>query len=112
MTLERSVELLSYGTRMPDFCDSFNEIDEACEIACQAIKEKIERDNPKSLKFENLRRFINRPVFIVDGSVRCWTILISITNDFARFKCNDSGVYLTKEGCGVTWFPYEYEVKR
>lgn len=112
MTTERAVNLLKYGCRMPDFCDAFSDIDESCEIACHAIQENIERENPKSIPYKNLKNFVHRPIFIVDGNVRCWTILVSVNDDFAHFvESEDCGVRLISEGCGITWFAYEHEPK-
>lgn len=112
MTLNRAIECLKTGSKMPDYYVSNDEVDEACEIACQAMREKIERENPKPIPYENLKNFIHRPVFIVDGNVRCWTICNRVSKDFAHFsesvKC---GVHLMKEDCGVSWFAYEFEPK-
>lgn len=66
MTTGRAVNLLKYGRRMPDFCDAFSDIDEACEIACHAIQEKIERDNPKPLTWDEMKRLNEVPVYILD----------------------------------------------
>lgn len=112
MTLSFVLKLLSYGRQMPDFCSSFDEIDESCKIACQAIRENMERANPNPIPYNDLKHFIHRPVFIVDGNVRCWTILVSINCGFAHFvESENCGVRLMMEGCGITWFPYEFEPK-
>lgn len=112
MTLNRALELFKMGCKMINSCSYFCEIEAACEVACQALQEKIERENSKPIPYENLKNFIHRPVFIVDGNVRCWTICDRVSKDFAHFsesvKC---GVYLMKEGCGVSWFAYEFEPK-
>ena len=86
--------------------------DEAKALAMVALAEKIERDNPKPIAYKNLKNFVHRPVFIVDGNVRCWTILVSVNDDFAHFvESEDCGVRLMREGCCITWFAYEHEPK-
>ena len=111
MTIEHALASFESGFPHPDFALT-KEGNEAYEIACQAMREKIERENPKPIPYENLKNFIHRPVFIVDGNVRCWTICDRVSKDFAHFsedvKC---GVHLMKEGCGVSWFAYEFEPK-
>lgn len=106
MTLERALEILSNSeTRV-----NINEPNEAIHIACNALAEKIERENPKPIPYKNLKNFVHRPIFIVDGNVRCWTILVSVNDDFAHFvESEDCGVRLMSEGCGITWFAYEHE---
>lgn len=116
MTTERAVKLLSYGSRMPDFCDSFDEIDDVCEIACQALREKIERDNPKPLTWEEMKQMNEEPVYIVDllGEGRTgWHIL--------SWDYRKSGQYLVlssrhcngflSEEYGETWVCYKYKPK-
>ena len=111
MTTEHALRSFESGFSHPDFALT-QEGNEAYEIACQAMREKIERENSKPIPYENLKNFIHRPVFIVDGNVRCWTICDRVSKDFAHFsesvKC---GVHLMKEGCGVSWFAYEFEPK-
>lgn len=112
MTIEHAVKLLKYGSRMPDFCASFNCIDEACEIACQSLLEKIESEKPKPIPYKKLDEFVYRPVFIVYGGIKMWTILNSINETSAHFsQSSDFGVYLKKNKCGITWFAYEREPK-
>lgn len=86
--------------------------DEAKALAMVAIGEKIERENPKPIAYKNLKKFFRRPIFIVDGNVRCWTILVSVNDDFAHFlESEDCGVRLMSEGYCITWFAYEHEPK-
>lgn len=75
MTTERAVNLLKYGCRMPDFCDAFSDIDEACEIACHAIQEKIERENPKPLTFDELMNMKGEPVWLYDYGIYHWALV-------------------------------------
>lgn len=86
--------------------------DDAKSLAMVALLEKIEMENPKPIVYKNLKNFVRHPVFIVDGNVRCWTILVSVNDDFAHFmESGDCGVRLMSEGCGITWFAYAHEPK-
>lgn len=44
MTLEYAIKCLETGSKFPGFYASEQEIDEACAIACAAIREKMERE--------------------------------------------------------------------
>lgn len=41
MTAERAIELLSSGTRMPDVAHTVDEMDEACRMACDALRAQL-----------------------------------------------------------------------
>ena len=112
MNTERAIELLKMGCRMPSFCSYFHEIDEACEIACQALQEKIERESQEHIPYRDLEKFIYRPVFIVYSGIKMWTILNSVGETSAHFsQSSDFGIYLAKDRCGISWFAYEFEPK-
>lgn len=115
MTLERSVKLLSYGSRMPDF-GSFDEIDKVCEIARQAIREKIERDNPQPLSWDELKQMNEVPVYIIDlydEGREGWYILSWDHRSSCQYlvlssrHCNG---FLSDE-YGESWVAYKHEPK-
>ena len=65
-------------------------------------------DNPLTL--EELRGRIGKPVFIIDGNVRTWTILESMNSDFAHFvESSKCSVRLPIEGINEVWIPYARE---
>lgn len=111
MTTEHALASFESGFSAPDF-NLTQEGNKAYEIAYQAMREKNERENPKPIPYENLKDFIHRPVFIVYGSIRCWTICDFVSDDFADF-CESSsfGLILYKETYCSDWFPYEFEPK-
>lgn len=86
--------------------------DDAKVLAMVALIEKIERENPKPIPYKNLEEFVYRPVFIVYGGIKMWTVLNSVSETSAHFsQSSDFGVYLAKNRCGITWFAYEHEPK-
>lgn len=87
-------------------------IEPIVSLVCDYVYDEANRELPDPIPYENLKHFVKRPVFIVDGNVRCWTICNRVGKEFACFSESvNCGVYLMKEGCGVTWFPYEFEPK-
>lgn len=89
-----------------------NCIEPIVSTICDCIYNQSKNNCCEPIPYKNLNNFIHRPVFIVDGNVRCWTILVSVNDDFAHFvESENCGVRLMSEGCGVTWFVYEHEPK-
>jgi len=73
---------------------------------------RIKPEN-KPLTLEQLRQKIGKPVFIVDGNVRTWTILERLTHNLAVFtESSRCTVWFPIAGINIAWFPYDYESKR
>mgnify|MGYP005784312565 CR=1 FL=1 len=113
MTLSRVLKLLSMGRNMPDFC-SFNEIDEVCDIAYEAIKEKINREYPTPLTWDKMKQMNEQPVYVIDlrGEGRTgWYIL---SWDYRR---SGQHLVLSSRYCygflsdeyGVSWVAYKHK---
>lgn len=89
-----------------------NSIEPIVSIICDCIHNQSKNNCCEPIPYENLNSFVNRPVFIVYGGIKMWTILNSINETSAHFsQSSDFGVYLEKDKCGIKWFAYEREPK-
>lgn len=113
MTTEHALASFESGFSHPDFALT-TEGAEAYEIACQAMREKIERENPNPITWEEMKQMNEEPVYIVDllGEGRTgWHIL--------SWDYRKSGQYLVlssrhcngflSEEYGETWVCYKYK---
>lgn len=113
MELEYAIKCLETGTKMPDFYASNEDVDEACKIACEAIKEKMERDNPQPLAEDEFHEMDGNPVWIQN--------LEQPEKSQWRLCHWDRGKYLVLQGIcvqgyvmeeyGKAWIAYKYKPK-
>lgn len=118
--LEYAIKCLETGTKMPDFYASNEDVDEACKIACEAIKEKVERNNPQPLAEDELRGMEGQPVWIHTFSsknkktyISEWALVASAGQSFVTFaRCRAHGrIERMFSEYGKTWIAYKYKPK-
>lgn len=118
MTTEHALRSFESGFSHPDFALT-TEGAEAYEIACQAMREKIERENPKPLTLDELRNMNGKPVWIEKKysdlesyfGIVCLSFnqeyvmsFIAVTQGYAMLKVHFSEY-------GATWLAYKYKPK-
>lgn len=120
MTLSRVLKLLSMGRNMPDF-GSFDEIDKACDVACEAIKEKIERERPYPINIEELKAMANKPILFVNiigdhkGFTCAWVLMFGYEKSNGNFlfinSVGNQHIYNERD-YGETWLAYKTEMEK
>lgn len=83
---------------------------EMFEIAAAALREKAERENPKPLTLEELRKQEGCPVFLVieNIDIQRWAIVDFSGDERTSFQ---NGVRLSNEVYGITWSAYRHKPK-
>lgn len=83
--IERAIAILETGSEMPNIPHTFDDVDKACKLAVQALKEKLDREKPKALSIEQLRGMDGEPVWVDNGftSMICGLVTLLWTDTTA-----------------------------
>lgn len=104
-----------------DYCgENIEKFIEAGRLAIQALKEKQERDNPQPLSLEQLKEREGKPVYIVSGDKRGWSILYlrgATADQYTFFSLTGTAEGMTATPVFIsnyneTWVAYDYEPNR
>lgn len=109
MTTEHALASFESGFSHPDFALT-TEGTEAYEIACQAMREKIERENPKPLTLDELRNMNGQPVWVENISIpkrSRWAVIEFTDVDNVIGFTDDK--YKLVSRYGETWVAYKYK---
>lgn len=123
MTTERALASFESGFSHPDFALT-TEGTEAYEIACQAMREKIERENQEPLTFDELMNMKGEPVWLYNYGVSHWALVsgymdyISLNGEKCKalafiFETDDSYPIeiLPFDTMGELWAAYRHKQK-
>ena len=92
--------------------DSFCPI--CTKIRVQAIKEKLDRENPKSLTPDELKQMYGEPVYlhILDTGLKVWAVVMEVSSGggLLRFNCGQNALIISDYG--KTWVAYRRKPER
>ena len=84
------------------------------EIILYALKEKLERENPKPLTIEELKQYKGKAIYTIENGskIKKCEILCDINDEYIRLCSEDEGLYDCSIGTYTrTWLAYAYEPK-
>lgn len=81
---------------------------QANELAIQALQEKVDRENPKPLTWDELTERVGKPVYIVIGINNHWVVIEEAESD--HFK-TDTNIFYWRYHLGIDYIAYDHEPK-
>lgn len=125
MTIEKAIDEL--GGYIGVFDDIYNyelkELWPALEFAVSALREKLERENPKPLTIEELRQMDGEPVWVTDPSEPAVSayctidVCVRFKEDRVNDKYSEAMIpgdgfsYYQFDKYGKTWIAYRHKPK-